>query len=90
MPEPTTPEQLSEWQAWLAERPDNVREIAEQYPPWPTYRLKSTGQHCAIRVYDEHDDGRVTVKITAWYEPMIMPPRGVFGVDPHDLERVGA
>lgn len=88
MPEPTTAAEIAEWEQWLAERPPSVRAVAKKYPPWLKYRLKSTGQHCTITLYDEHEDGSVTVRIWAWYEPRIMPARGVFGVDPEDLEVV--
>lgn len=87
MPEPTTPEQIAEWEKWLDERPPHVREIAEEFPPWPTYRLTTTGQYAAITQYDEHEDGRVTVRVNVWRDwlPLV---HGVFGIDPRSLERV--
>ena len=85
MPEPQTPEQIAEWEAWLDERPPRVREVAERLPPWKDYTLTTTGQHCIIKQYDEHDDGHVTLTIVAWQEwfPLL---RGVFGIDPETLE----
>lgn len=87
MPAPSTPEQHAEWSQWLADRPEKVREIAEKYPPWHTYRLTTTDQLCRIDHYDEHDDGNVTLTITAWRDGLPFP-RGVFGIDPAALEVV--
>ena len=87
MPESLTPEQQAEWDAWLDERPASVREVAERLPPWHTYRLTTTDQLCSIDHYDEHEDGQVTLSIVAWREWMPLP-RGVFGINPDDLEVV--
>ena len=89
MPEPSTPEQLAEWEEWLAGRPMMVRAIAERFPPWKTYLLKTTGQYAAIKHYDEHEDGSVTLTIIAWRDWLPIP-RGVFGIDPNDLVEVDA
>jgi hypothetical protein len=39
-----TKEQEQLWAEWLAERPDNIRRVAERFDPWTMYRLTTTGQ----------------------------------------------
>lgn len=41
--------------AWLAERPEHVRRVAETLPPWFLYRLKTTGQIVFLISFEEHD-----------------------------------
>lgn len=86
MPEPQTPQQEAEWQAWLAERPEKVREVAEAYPPWGDYFMPKTEQNAVIQHYDEHEDGSVTLFIVVWRDWLPLP-HGVFGVPPEDLVR---
>ncbi len=75
-----------EGRAWLASRPPAVRAKAEAYPPWITYRLKSTGQHARIASYSEGDDGTCeTCCISAWI-PEFPIAHGVFGIPFTDLE----
>ena len=83
MSEPTG-QQLVEWQEWLAERPPNVRAVAERLPPWRKYWLTTTGQHARVVSYEEDDAGDVTVSIHVWrdWHPVEW---NVFGVDPESL-----
>jgi hypothetical protein len=82
-----TPEQSAEWLAWVEQRPPEVRAVVERLPPWGVYRLTTTGQLCRIQSYDEPEDGGpCTVTIVAWYEWMPFFPRGVFGVNPDELQ----
>jgi hypothetical protein len=56
-----TPEQEKMWSDWVAERPDNVRAVAEKLNPWTLYRLKTTGQRVTIASFSEGEDESVTV-----------------------------
>ena len=49
------------WSDWVAERPDNVRAVAEKLNPWTLYRLKTTGQRVTIASFSEGEDESVTV-----------------------------
>lgn len=70
---------------WLADQPAAVREKCEAYPPWETYELTTTGQHCRIDSYSEAEDGSCdTCCVTAWY-PYAPIPVGVFGIHFTDL-----
>ena len=82
-----TSEQEAGWAAWVAERPDNVRAIAERFEPWSLYRMKSTGQRCTVYSFGEQEDGKVTltVNVTGDFNVVIFD-RQVFGIDPEDLE----
>ena len=84
---PTETWEQDQWQAWLAERPARVREVAERWPPWHTYTLTTTGQLCMILQYDEHPDQSVTVSIVAWRDWLPFP-RNVFGINPEHLTLV--
>jgi hypothetical protein len=39
-----TPDEESGWNAWVAERPEKVRNVAERFDPWSLYRLKPNGE----------------------------------------------
>jgi hypothetical protein len=84
--EPTA-EQEAGWKAWVAERPENVRRVAERFDPWSLYQMKGTGQRCTLVSFGEDENGKVTVKvsITGKYN-FVTFDRHVFGVDPDDLE----
>ena len=84
MPSPLLEEHQREWDEWLETRPERVREVAAARPPWHLYKVIETGQHATVRAYDEHEDGSVTLAITAWY-PWLPLPVGVFGMQPEDL-----
>jgi len=78
-----TQAQVEEWKAWVAERPEVVREIAERLEPWSLYRLKTTDQR--VTLYSISEDGTVTVDVTGQFNPSLFERR-VFGIDPDDLE----
>lgn len=77
-----TPEQITEWNAWVASRPASVRKIAERFEPWCLYRMITTGDRCTLVSISE--DETVTVAITGEYNT-VMFDRDVFGVSPDDL-----
>jgi hypothetical protein len=91
-----TAEQEAVWQAWLAERPPQVRAVVELIQPGIPYRLKETGQKMYVYCYDEHPDGTVTLKMTALHKDnpesinaLCFPWTDgitVFGIKPEDLE----
>ncbi len=84
--EPTS-EQLEGWKSWVAERPEKVRVVAERFDPWTLYRLKTSGHRVTVGGFDELQDGRGTVRVTVSGEfNFVSFERGVFGIDPNDLE----
>lgn len=85
-----TKEQELEWDAWLAERPKNVREVAEKIVPWKSYRNieeeNDLGNRYSPVSYSEEPDGKVTVNCHKTNKEC--PPLGgygVFGMDPAKL-----
>lgn len=92
-PPPTwiKPEDWAEYQRWLAERPAAVRAVAEKYPGYCVWRIKTTGQHVVIRVIDEGEFAGITmrVQVTSALNPgRLLMEREVFGIKPEDLELV--
>ena len=71
------------WDAWLASRPQVIRDLAEAYPPNIRYRLRSTNQIGVL--YSYSDDGTVTMDFPQEWNPL-QPDIQVFGLDPADLE----
>ena len=85
-----TPEQKKEWENWLAERPENVRKVAEKIVPWKKYRdiriKDDIGNRYSPVSYDEGENGTVTVTCEKTNEDMpIFGGYGVFGIDPANL-----
>lgn len=78
-----TEKQKKEWNAWVAERPDNVRVLCERLPPNKLYKMKSTGHRVIIHSYAEN--GTVMVDILGKYNALTFE-RQVFGIDAQDLE----
>jgi hypothetical protein len=85
-----TDEQRREWDAWCAERPPGVREIAERCPPWKLFRLTTSGHRVYLRSIQEHDDGPPTVTVAVDEQfNAVMFSRQVFGIDPASLVECG-
>lgn len=96
-----TPETCEAWRAWLAERPEHVRAVAERFDPWTLYRLTTTGQRCSIIGFHEVDVeaakqkgpdgcGVAAVPVTAYIHvehPQLgeISSHNVFGIDPDEL-----
>src|SRR5262245_33747881 len=79
-----TDEQLAGWVAWVAERPNHVRAIAERFDPWTMYRLTTTGQRCRLIGFHE-TSGEIPVTVYVYVEhPLLgeVTGRNVFGIDP--------
>lgn len=74
-----------EWTAWLATRPEIIRDLAARYPPDRLYQMKSTGQRVTLLSYGE--DGRCRVFIDPVHNPerLMLIPTEVFGVEISDL-----
>lgn len=84
--EPTA-EQLQGWKDWVADRPEEVRTVAERFDPWTLYRLKSSGHRVTVGAFDEEQDGKVTLRVNVTGEfNFVTFERSVFGVNPDDLE----
>jgi hypothetical protein len=71
------------WKAWVAARPERVRELCKKYPPNRLYLLKSSGHRVFIYSYSE--DGTVSVCVTGKFN-FVTFERRVFGISPQDLE----
>ena len=84
-----TKEQEVEWERWLSERPQAVREVAERFPPWKEYKVVGifdTGSRYSPRSYEEHKDGTVTLTCETYNALPIGIRYWVFGINPSDLE----
>ncbi len=82
-----TLEWVQGWEAWLADRPDNVREVACRFDPWTLYRLKTSGHRVIVQAFDEGVDGVVTLRVAVSGEfNFVTFERSVFGIRPDDLE----
>lgn len=82
-----TPEQIKLWNEWVAERPPNVRAVAEKFEPWSLYRLKDTGSRVTVASFGEAQDGTVTLRVVVSGEfNLVMFDRTVFGITPDALE----
>lgn len=75
------------WQDWLESRPPEIRAVAEKYPPYLLFKLKSTGRRVTVESYGEKEGGGVslTVLVTGEFNQVIIDT-SVFGIDPDDLE----
>ncbi len=93
---PPTDAQKTMLAEWLAERPPNVRAVAERFDPWQVYRLTTTGQAVQFMGCDVGarncgdtavDVDRVTARVYAQH-PISGPISGVevFGIDPGEIE----
>lgn len=77
-----------EWENWLADQPENVREMAIKLPPWKLYRLNKTGHRVYIISYDVDPETRkitLQVAVSGRFNAVIFERR-VFGIDPEHLE----
>ncbi len=86
-------EQKKVWSQWLSERPENVRKVAEAFPPNRRYRLKTQGTDIGTyyvpHQYDEHEDGSVTMTCAKFNDIMpLLGGYGVFGMKPEELEMI--
>lgn len=83
-----TEQNIIDYQTWVAERPDGIRQIAERFFPWKLYRDK--GHHRVLVIGFAEDPsvpGGVSVKMSvlAQFNEVLTFERNVFGVDPDDL-----
>jgi hypothetical protein len=83
-----TPDNIAAWNAWVTERPERVRQVAERFTPWTLYRMKSTGQRVVLCSFGESTDDTpvtLTVSVTGKFNAVAFE-RNVFGIPPEDLE----
>ena len=74
---------------WLADRPQEIKDIAKEIKPWFRYRIKETGQHCTVLSYFE--DGTLKVNVDGHASEALdlmnqMIHVDVFGISPDELE----
>lgn len=82
-----TQDQQDGFKAWIAERPASVQAIADKFPPWELFLLKTSNHRVFIRSFDEHTDGTVTLTVVVSGRfNLVMFERAVFGIKPEDLE----
>lgn len=80
-------EEEAKYRAWVAERPEAIRAIAERFDPWSLYRVRRTGQRVLVSGFFE--DGSMSVFVSADFNEVRegMPREFlVFGIVPDDLE----
>lgn len=86
--EEPTGEMVADWSAWVADRPQVVRDLilSRDFAPWKLYRLKTSGHRVTIHSFDEHKDGPPTLRVhvTGKYNAVAFE-RTVFGIHPEDL-----
>lgn len=85
-----TEEQQKEWDAWVAERPENVRVVAEKIVPWKKYKdIRSEsdmGNRYVPVSYEISEEGNVTVTCHKINEDFpIFGGMNVFGISPENL-----
>ncbi len=80
-----TPEEVTAWNEWVAERPPAIRDVAQRFDPWSLYRLKSSGHRVTVYSVDASDPVTVTVDVTGDFNAVTFERR-VFGINPDDLE----
>ena len=72
-----------EFEEWVEERPECIKEMIKKYPPNLLYRLKTANQRVTIYSYAENNT--MTVTVSGDYN-LIDFERNVFGIKPEDLE----
>lgn len=82
-----TDQERAEWEAWVAERPPALQELARKFTPWSLWLLKSSGHRVVPYSFDEHADGSYTLRVNvlAMFNSITFERR-VFGIAPDDLE----
>ena len=78
------------WSNWLAERPENVRQIAEKIVPWKKYRDARIKDDIGSRYrpisYEEEENGTVTITCKKTNEEMpMLGGYKVFGMSADNL-----
>jgi len=80
-----------EFSEWLKDKPQSIKDLGDKIKPWNKYRIKPTGQHCRIDVFDEN--GTVGVVVVGHDEEFLnmkysQQNMGVCGVSPNELELI--
>ncbi len=85
-----TPKQEAGLAAWYASRSDRVQTVAERFPPWELFRIKSTGQIVHVLAFGKDEGKPITLRVNVPRSLNAIHPLQedyqVFGLDPDDLE----
>ena len=87
----TQEEIAAEFEEWVITRPEHVRKMLREYPPYKLYTLKSTNHIIQLFSYDEDKNtGMIsfTVLVLHRYNLDLNFERRVFGIEAEDLEMV--
>ena len=81
----------AEFNEWLKDKPQSIKDLGDKLKPWAKYRVKVTGQRCIIKSYDEN--GTVMVAVTGHDDEFLdmkylAQPIRVCGVKPDELELI--
>jgi hypothetical protein len=68
--------------AWLADRPQSIQDLAARFPPDRLFRIATTGKRGYVYSYSE--DGTMTLAVTGQFNRVLFGQR-VFGLTPEDL-----
>ena len=74
---------IEDWNKWLEDKPEIVREIGAKINPLSRYRIKETGQGCRLRSIFE--DGTLSVFVGGPDDGFIYV---VFGLSVDDIEEL--
>ncbi len=81
-----TTEQIQEWDEWLKDRPQIIKDMATKLPPNKLYRNKITGQIGVLVSYAENGTVRASFPNDLNFQMSTPGGRQVFGLLPDDLE----
>jgi len=80
-----------EFNEWLKDKPQSIKDLGDKIKPWNKYRIKSTGQHCEVDVfYESGTVGVVVVGHDNYFLNMkyFAQNMGVCGVKTNELELI--
>lgn len=79
-------EERAEWERWYEERPQIIRDMIDQTPPWCWYKLTidHDPEESRYQIHAYAEDGTVSVHRTS--VATCAPMWSVFGIRPADLE----
>ena len=77
-----TEEKKTEWDKWLKDRPEVIKNLAERFPPNKLYRLHDSGHR--VMIYSYGEDETLTVVVSGKYN-LVAFERRVFGIKPYNL-----
>ena len=72
-----------EFNKWLSDKPEIIKDLVKQIPPGRLYLLKTSGHK--VFPYSYNEDGTITVVVSGEYNSVVFE-RNVFGINPKNLE----